>query len=112
MSEGNPKQPTMKSPRMDIPEDLAPEYVNLVRIVHSPSELVFDFAQLLPGSTPPQVSSRIIMTPIAAKLFLRALSENLNKYETTYGEIKMPGGGSLADYLFRQSGSSQEPSPE
>lgn len=112
MSEENPNKPKLRSPTMDIPEDLESEYVNLVRIVHSPSELVFDFAQLLPGSKSATVSSRIIMTPMAAKLFLRALSENLSKYETTYGEIRVPGGGSLADHLFRQTGPSQEPPGE
>jgi hypothetical protein len=83
------------------PPDLAVEYANLVRIAHSPSEIVFEFAQLLPGSPSAQVQSRIVMTPIGAKLFARALHENLSKFETTFGEISVPGGSSLADYLFR-----------
>jgi hypothetical protein len=43
---------------------------------HSPSELVFDFAQLLPGASAVQVRSRIVMSPLGAKLFFRALEEN------------------------------------
>lgn len=94
---------------MQIPEDLEVEYVNLVRIAHSPSELVFDFAQLLPGGGPAKISSRIIMTPLAAKLFARALLENLQKFEAQFGQISTPGNQSLADYLFKATGKSKEP---
>jgi hypothetical protein len=86
-----------------VPANLEVEYVNLVRIAHSPSELVFDFAHLLPGISPAQVRSRIVMSPLGAKLFYRALAENLAKYEASFGEITVPGASSLADYLFRPS---------
>jgi len=49
------------------------------------------------------------MSPLGAKLFHRALTENLSRYETTFGEITLPGGKSLADYLFRQSPPPEEP---
>jgi hypothetical protein len=84
-----------------VPPDFPIEYANLVRIAHSPSEIVFDFAQLLPGSMPPRIQSRIVMSPLGAKLFHRALAENLGKYEAAYGEITIPSGSSLADQLFR-----------
>ena len=106
----DPKQPR-KIPLMQYPDDLPVEYVNLVRIAHSPSELVLDIAHLLPGGKPARVSSRIVMTPVAAKLFARALIENLNKFEAQYGEIRTPGDKSLADYLFRPPDSPNE-SPE
>jgi hypothetical protein len=41
------------------------------------------------------------MSPIGAKLFYRALGDNLSKYEANFGEIKLPGGISLAEHLFR-----------
>jgi hypothetical protein len=41
------------------------------------------------------------MSPLGAKLLQRALAENLSKYEAAYGEIKIPGENSLADFLFR-----------
>ena len=94
-----PQRP--KLPPIEVPPDLQIEYVNLVRIAHSPSELVFDFAHLLPGGSPAQVQSRIVMSPLGAKLFHRALAENLGKYESAYGEITIPGGTTLADHLFR-----------
>lgn len=92
---------TPQIPPMELPDGLQIEYVNLVRIAHSPSELVFDFAQMLPGSGGAQISSRIIMSPLGAKLFYRALAENLSKYESAFGEINVPGDQTLADTLFR-----------
>ncbi len=86
---------------LETPTDLAIEYANLVRIAHSPSELVFDFARLLPGAPAAYVTSRIVMSPLAAKLFFRALAENLSRYEATFGEINIPGDHSLAENLFR-----------
>jgi hypothetical protein len=88
-------------PTLDVPPNLEVEYVNMARIAHSPSELVFDFAHILPGSGPAKISSRIVMSPLGAKLFHRALTENLAKYEATFGEIKVPGDATLADNLFR-----------
>jgi len=101
MSTKPPKPPSLKLPPMELPADLLVEYVNLVRIAHSPSELVFDFAHMLPGGGPARVSSRIVMSPLGAKLFQRALGENLAKYEATFGEINVPGNTTLADNLFR-----------
>jgi hypothetical protein len=93
----NPGQTTLQ---MVIPQGLQIEYANLVRIAHSPSEMIFDFAHLLPGTSSAQISSRIIMSPIGAKLFMRALSENIVRYEAAFGEINLPGASSLADNLF------------
>ncbi len=96
-----PRASGQQLPPLEVPPGLEVEYVNLVRIAHSPSELVFDFAHLLPGSSPAQVRSRIVMSPLGAKLFYRALAENLAKYESTFGEINIPGDHTLADHLFR-----------
>jgi hypothetical protein len=95
-------QPAKQLPQLEVPEDLEPLYINVVRITHSPSEMVLDFARILPGMTPSKVISRLLMSPLSAKLFYRALGENLAKYEANFGEIKLPGGGeSLAENLFR-----------
>jgi len=102
------KQPNEKPPKgkkiipLEIPADIHIIYSNIVRITHSPSEFVFDFARLLPGSAHALVLSRTIMSPLSAKLLHRALSDNLAKYEANFGEIKIPGDSSLADYLFRK----------
>jgi hypothetical protein len=82
-------------------DGLATEYANLVRIAHSPLELVFDFALLLPGDEQARVFERIVMSPLGAKLLLRALTENIARFEASFGEIPTPTANSLADQLFR-----------
>ena len=94
---------------LDFPANLPVEYVNLVRIAHSASELVFDFAHLLPGAPAAQVRARLIMSPLSAKLFFRALADNLAKFETSFGEIKVPGDITLADSLFRHPPAAPKP---
>lgn len=93
--------PFPQPPAIDSPPDLVPVYANLVRIAHSPAELLLDFAHLLPGIAPAQLRARIVMSPLGAKLLLRALNENLARYEAAFGEIKVPGENSLAEFLFR-----------
>ena len=100
------------SPVLEVPPDLEVTYVNLVRIAHSPSELVFDFAHLLPGTSPAKIKSRVVMSPIGAKLLYRALAENLTRYENAFGEIKIPGDVSLADSLFRPPAPPEKPTDE
>jgi hypothetical protein len=96
-------------PPIEIPPEMDVTYVNVVRIAHSPSELVFDFAHLVPGGVPAKIRSRIVMSPLGAKLFYRALAENLSKYEAAFGEINVPGDNTLADSLFRAGGPSTPP---
>ena len=66
-------------------------YSNLVMITHSPSEFILDFARHLPGMASAKVMSRIIMTPQHAKMLLKALEQNIKKYEDRFGEIKLHG---------------------
>lgn len=63
-------------------------YSNLAIISHSPAEFVFDFTRVMPGLPKAKVHARIIMTPQHAKLLMRALTENVSKYEQKHGEIK------------------------
>ncbi len=50
------------------------------------------------------------MSPLGAKLFHRALTENLSRYEAAFGEIKFPGGSSLAENLFHSINPPDPPS--
>ena len=84
---------------METPQDLEPIYTNLARIAHSPADFVIDFAQILPGENKAAVRARILMSPLSAKLLLRALTENLARYEANLGEINVPT--TLAENLFR-----------
>jgi hypothetical protein len=61
-------------------------------IAHSATEIVFDFARIMPGAPKTRVQARIIMTPTHARLLQKTLEENLKKYEKQFGEIKIYGG--------------------
>ena len=67
-------------------------YANLAMIAHSSSEFVIDFIRLMPGVPKAKVKSRIVITPEHAKRLLTALEDNINKYESTFGEVKQTGG--------------------
>ncbi len=68
----------------------AGEYANFVVVTHSAAEFVMDFTRILPGVPKAKVHSRIIMAPQHAKAYLAALTDNIKKYESKNGEIKMP----------------------
>jgi len=88
---------------MEMPENLLPVYSNVARISHTPFDFVLDFSQALPGISHAEVLSRVIMSPAGAKLFMRALSENVARYESMFGEISLPKGDTgLAHDLFRK----------
>ncbi len=88
-------------PQLVTPADMKIVYSNVARISHSPADIVIDFAHLLPAETKAIVNARVLMSPLSAKLLLRALAENLARYEAAFGEINVPVNSSLADNLFR-----------
>ena len=63
-------------------------YSNLAIINHSASEFVLDFVCIMPGTPKAKVKSRIVLTPQHAKRLLKAMGENLHRYESAHGEIK------------------------
>ena len=63
-------------------------YSNLAIINHSQSEFVVDFVTIMPGVPKSKVKSRIILTPQHAKRFLKALKDNVNRFENAHGAIK------------------------
>lgn len=64
-------------------------YSNLALITHSAAEFVIDFTRVLPGVPKTKVYARIIMTPQHAKSLLKALEDNIKKFESQFGEIKV-----------------------
>jgi len=92
-------QPTQQQITLELPGDLEPTYANFAIITHSASELIIDYARVMPNTPKSKVVARLILTPLNAKLLLKALTENLAKYEAQYGPIIVPTG--LADQLFR-----------
>lgn len=85
-----------KKPQQSITVDLGEKeaegiYSNLALATFSPAEFILDFARIVPGLPKARVHSRIIMTPQSAKALQRLLAVNIERYETTHGEIKMAG---------------------
>ncbi len=85
----------MKDPKkqqqinIELPEDVAEGvYANLAIINHSVSEFIIDFVKIMPGVPKAKVKSRVILTPQHAKRLLRALSDNINRFEKVHGPIK------------------------
>jgi len=74
---------------IELSEEIAEgNYSNLAIINHSPSEFVVDFIQMMPGVPKAKVKSRIILTPQHAKRLMKALNENVSKFEDQHGEIQ------------------------
>jgi hypothetical protein len=74
---------------IELGEDVAEGiYSNLAIITHSHTEFVVDFVRLMPGVPKAKVKSRIVLTPQHAKRLMKALKENIGKYEAVHGPIK------------------------
>ena len=98
MANNNHNNGPVKDLKLDITPDVAKgTYSNLAIISHSPSEIILDFAQMLPGSSNANVRSRVIMNPIHAKRLLNALADNIQKYEQNFGTIVEPSVPGNAD---------------
>src|ERR1700733_6269479 len=87
-----PDQPQQQQPNqlnIEISEETAEgQYVNLAIITHSHAEFVVDFVNVMPGTPKSRVKSRIILTPQHAKRFMKALTENIGRFEAANGSIK------------------------
>ncbi|MFA9405401.1 MAG: DUF3467 domain-containing protein [Anaerolineales bacterium] len=91
-----------------VPPELKPTYANFALITHSRSEIVIDFALIMPQSPQAKVQNRIVMTAFNAKLLSRALNQHISRFEAQHGEIDLPEGHSLANQLFKPSTPDEE----
>ena len=67
-------------------EELKGRYSNLLRVTHTREEFILDFL----NAAPPQavVTARLITSPGHLKRIVRALGENLERYESAFGTIE------------------------
>ena len=100
MSNGSDSNPQRKKIAITVPDELETVYANLAFITHTPAEIILDFAQYLPRMPKGEVVSRVLMSPMHAKMLQMALAKNIANYERKFGEIRMPQKPSLADELF------------
>ena len=83
----NTEQPNQLN--IEISEEVSEgAYANLAIITHSHAEFVIDFVNVMPGTPKSKVKSRIILTPFHAKRFMKALTDNVKKFETANGTIQ------------------------
>lgn len=76
--------------QIELKEEIAQgTYANLAIITHSSSEFVLDFVRVMPGIPKASVQSRVIVAPEHAKRLLRALDDNITKYERIFGPIRI-----------------------
>ena len=61
-------------------------YANNAVIAHTREEFIIDFINVVPPEG--IVTARIILSPGHMKRIVRAMQENLRKYEEKFGEIK------------------------
>lgn len=89
----------MKNPESEAPQQIQLQveideptsqgvYTNLALVAHNATEFVMDFIFVQPQQPKAKVRARIITSPGHTKRFLRALAENVQRYEQTFGEIK------------------------
>lgn len=74
---------------IELSEEMADgQYANLAVITHSFAEFVIDFVNVMPNVPKAKVKSRVIMTPQHAKRLMRALVDNVKRFEAAHGVIK------------------------
>lgn len=79
----NPNQQQINIKATD--ETMKGHYANNVMIAHSREEFILDFMNIFPPQG--QLVSRVIVSPGHAKRLLKALEENIKKYEAQHGGI-------------------------
>jgi len=83
----NQQQPQHKQVQIKVQdEDLKGKYSNLMQITHTQEEFVLDFFLVIP----PQgtLAGRVILSPGHLKRMIKALQENVERYEGKFGKIQ------------------------
>ena len=84
-----PDQQSPNQINIEISEEVSEgAYANLAIITHSHAEFVIDFVNVMPGTPKSKVKSRIIMTPFHAKRLMKAMIDNVQKFENANGTIQ------------------------
>jgi len=79
--------PEKKPVRVKVPEDVARgAYANTMAVFHTREEFVLDFLNIFPPTG--VATARIITSPGHIKRIIRALGDNLRRYEERYGNVE------------------------
>ena len=63
-------------------------YANLAFITHNETEFTLDFIYVQPQQPKAKVRARILSSPPHTKRLLKALEDNVKRYESKFGAIK------------------------
>lgn len=68
-------------------KELLGQYANLAVVHHNPEEFTLNFVYVFPTVAQGKLVSSIILAPAHAKRLMRALQENVNRYEAQFGTL-------------------------
>ncbi len=81
----DPKKP--KGVQVKVPEEVAKgAYANTMAVFHTREEFVLDFLNVFPPAG--IATARIITSPGHLKRIIRALQDNLGRYEERFGSVE------------------------
>jgi hypothetical protein len=84
VEEPKPQQVQIKAEE----KELLGQYSNLAMIHHNAEEFTLNFIYIFPNTLQGKLVASIIVSPGHAKRLLRALGENISRYETQFGTIR------------------------
>ena len=88
----NPARPGAPQVQINASDEVARgRYSNNMLVTHTREEFILDFLLTAPNGT--QLVSRVMVSPGHMKRVLSALVDNMNKYETNFGEVMAPEAG-------------------
>ncbi|HXZ13946.1 MAG TPA: DUF3467 domain-containing protein [Candidatus Sulfotelmatobacter sp.] len=75
-------------------KELLGQYSNLVVVHHNAEEFTLNFVYIFPTMPQGKLVASLIITPTHAKRLVRALQENVGRYEAQFGTLpEGPGPG-------------------
>jgi hypothetical protein len=76
-------------------KELQGAYSNLVMIHHNAEEFTLNFIYVFPNAPQGKLMASLIVSPGHAKRLLRALAENIGRYEAQFGTIPEGPAGAV-----------------
>ena len=91
----------MNSPQIQVKMDdetMKGRYAKMMQVAHNKEEFVLDFMNVFPPGG--IVTARVVTSPGHLKRIMRALNENLQRYEQSFGAIKEAEGPNEGKFGF------------
>jgi hypothetical protein len=87
-------------------------YANLSFITTNNSEFILDFARFLPGNSRGRVVSRVVLSPVHIKAFVKSLSDAVENFEKTFGTITQDSAQKNIGFKLNPGGNEKEEKKE